>query len=106
MNLLKRMFSLWCIQIYMSCVGKFLFVIIVFHSAQGFAEKHRASGDFYLKLPIDHFVGDDGLTDILVVKNLLGIFTYLSICWKVCRKVEFLDVEYQVILMILWFSFL
>lgn len=40
----------------------------------------------------------DALIDILVLKNLLGIFTYLTICWKVYRKVDFLDVKYQLIL--------
>lgn len=37
----------------------------------------------------------DVLIDILVLKNLLGIFTYLTICWKVYWKVDFLDVKYQ-----------
>lgn len=33
-------------------------------------------------------MGDDGLIDILVWKNLLGNFTSLSICWAVCEEVD------------------
>lgn len=48
----------------------------------------------------------DVLIDILVLKNLLGIFTYLTIFWKVYGKVDFLDVKYQIILIIFQSSLL
>lgn len=48
----------------------------------------------------------DVLIDILVLKNLLGIFTYLTICWKVYGKIDFLDVKYQIILIIFQSSLL